>query len=86
MERDAESEWGGRLAELPDEEFAEHVNSLRTKKLERDRSVDKRCDRLFIEIAGHQNLFDRRDQEVRAKPFSFSTTNPLRLQRPRGAR
>jgi insulysin len=55
-----------KLQELSDEDFAEHVNSLRTKKLEKDRSVDKLCDRLMIEICNHENIFDRKEQEGEA--------------------
>ena len=56
----------GKLRELSDEDFAEHVNSLRTKKLEKDRSVDKLGDRLMIEVCSHENIFDRKEQEAAA--------------------
>ena len=56
----------GTLAGLSDEDFAEHVNSLRTKKLEKDRSVDKLADRLMIEVCGHERVFDRKEQEAAA--------------------
>ncbi len=54
-----------KLQELSAEDFAEHVNSLRTK-LEKDRSVDKLCDRLMIEICNHENIFDCKEQEGEA--------------------
>lgn len=58
--------FGGKLRELSDEDFAEHVNSLRTKKLEKDRSVDKLGDRLMIEVCSHEYVFDRKEQEAAA--------------------
>ena len=54
------------LAALSDADFEEHVASLVLKKLEPDRSADKRCERLAHEIFAHNSpvLFDRPAREV----------------------
>eukprot|EP00286_Rhodomonas_abbreviata_P006745 CAMPEP_0181324180 /NCGR_PEP_ID=MMETSP1101-20121128/20210_1 /TAXON_ID=46948 /ORGANISM="Rhodomonas abbreviata, Strain Caron Lab Isolate" /LENGTH=1003 /DNA_ID=CAMNT_0023432315 /DNA_START=70 /DNA_END=3081 /DNA_ORIENTATION=+ len=49
-------------SELTEEEFAEHIDSLVTKKLEKDRNATKKCERLMIEVCSHEYMFDRREK------------------------
>jgi len=51
-----------KLEGLPAEELTEHIESLVTKKLEKDRSAAKKCERLMQEVCSHQLMFDRREQ------------------------
>jgi len=48
------------------EDFAEHVQSLITKKSEKDRNCDRHCDRLMQELCSHTYLWNRKDLEVKA--------------------
>jgi len=50
------------LADMPQEDFAEHVDSLITKKKEKDRSAERRCDRFMNEVCAHTFAFSRKHQ------------------------
>ena len=47
-----------------EETFREHVDSLRTKKLEPDITLEQRSSRLFHEICMREECWDRRRQEA----------------------
>jgi hypothetical protein len=49
---------------MKDADFAEHVQSLITKKSERDRNVDRHCERLMQELCSHTFLWNRKQLEV----------------------
>mmetsp|Transcript_2509 Transcript_2509/g.5998 ORF Transcript_2509/g.5998 Transcript_2509/m.5998 type:complete len:1005 (-) Transcript_2509:110-3124(-) len=50
------------LTEMSQEDFEEHVESLITKKKEKDRSAERRCDRYMNEVCSHTNNFSRKHQ------------------------
>mmetsp|Transcript_7733 Transcript_7733/g.17704 ORF Transcript_7733/g.17704 Transcript_7733/m.17704 type:complete len:1005 (-) Transcript_7733:1461-4475(-) len=50
------------LTEMSQEDFAEHVESLITKKKEKDRSSERRCDRFMNEVCSHTYMFSRKHQ------------------------
>ncbi|EKX44433.1 hypothetical protein GUITHDRAFT_109554 [Guillardia theta CCMP2712] len=52
------------LQEMEEETFREHVDSLRTKKLEPDITLEQRSSRLFHEICMREECWDRRRQEA----------------------
>ena len=56
----------GKLAALGAEDFAEHVQSLITKKSEKDRNVDRHCERLMTELCSHTYVWNRKELEVKA--------------------
>jgi insulysin len=56
----------GKLASLEAEDFAEHVQSLITKKSEKDRNVDRHCERLMTELCSHTYVWNRKELEVKA--------------------
>mmetsp|Transcript_39276 Transcript_39276/g.92615 ORF Transcript_39276/g.92615 Transcript_39276/m.92615 type:complete len:1005 (-) Transcript_39276:62-3076(-) len=51
-----------KLQDLSAEELTEHIESLVTKKLEKDRSAARKCERLMQEVASHTYMFDKREQ------------------------
>jgi len=55
-----------KLATMAPEDFSEHVQSLITKKSEKDRNCDRHCDRLMQELCSHTYLWNRKDLEVKA--------------------
>lgn len=52
------------LEEMGDETYQEYVDSLITKKLEKDRTLHVRANRLFHEIVSKTNCWDRRELQV----------------------
>jgi insulysin len=48
------------LADMSQEDFAEHVDSLITKKKEKDRSAERRCNRFMNEVCSHSYNFSRK--------------------------
>jgi len=55
-----------KLATMKPEDFAEHVQSLITKKSEMDRNVDRHCERLMTELCSHTYVWNRKELEVKA--------------------
>lgn len=53
-----------KLAEMPPEDYAEHVEGLVTKKLEKDRNMQEACRRVMNEVVGHTYEFERRHKEA----------------------
>jgi insulysin len=58
--------FAGQLQEMNPEDFAEHVQSLITKKSEKDRNVDRHCERLMQELCSHTYVWDRKQREIEA--------------------
>jgi len=52
------------LFEMEDATFQSYVDSLITKKLEKDRTLQVRASRLFHEIVSHTNCWQRRELQV----------------------
>mmetsp|Transcript_26597 Transcript_26597/g.51833 ORF Transcript_26597/g.51833 Transcript_26597/m.51833 type:complete len:1003 (-) Transcript_26597:623-3631(-) len=50
------------LEGMSDADFAEHVESLITKKKEKDRSAERRCERFMNEVCSHTYVFNRKHQ------------------------
>ena len=55
-----------KLAGMKEADFAEHVQSLITKKSEKDRNVDRHCERLMQELCSHTYVWNRKELEVKA--------------------
>ena len=49
---------------MKEADFKEHVQSLITKKSEKDRNVDRHCERLMQELCSHTYLWNRKELEV----------------------
>ena len=56
--------FGAGLAALPEAEVAARAESLRTQRLERDRTAAALCERVMGEVCAHEFVFDRREREA----------------------
>lgn len=55
-----------KLSGMQAEDFTEHVQSLITKKSEKDRNCDRHCERLMQELCSHTYKWNRKELEVQA--------------------